>query len=78
MQFGFWQILLIVVLIFILFGSQKFPSVMKNLAEGINIFKKEMGGKPKDKDGKTVSASAKTVSGKSVNKKPAKKVSKKK
>jgi len=42
MRFGFWEILLIVVLIFILFGSQKFPDTMKNLAEGINIFKREM------------------------------------
>jgi len=69
MTFGFWQILLIVVLIFILFGSQKFPSVMKNLAEGVNIFKKEMGVK-KSKEQNTVK---KPVSAKKPVKKPAKK-----
>ena len=42
MRFGFWEIILIIVLIMVLFGHSKFPSIMKNLAEGINIFKKEM------------------------------------
>lgn len=50
MRFGFWEIILIAVLVFILFGSQKFPSMMRNLAEGINIFKKEMVGKKENKD----------------------------
>ena len=42
MRFGFWEIILIFVLILVLFGHSKFPSMMKNLAEGINIFKKEI------------------------------------
>jgi TatA/E family protein of Tat protein translocase len=72
MTFGFWQVLLIVALVFILFGSQKFPSVMKNLAEGINIFKKEIGVKGcKEKPAPAPANAAKK-------KKPAKKPAKKK
>ena len=41
-RFGWAEILLIVVLVMILFGSAKIPSIMKNLADGINVFKKEM------------------------------------
>jgi sec-independent protein translocase protein TatA len=47
MRAGFWEILLIVVLALVLFGHAKFPSMMKNLAEGIKVFKKEM--KPEEK-----------------------------
>lgn len=42
MRAGFWEILLIVVLVLILFGHSKIPDLMKNLANGINIFKKEL------------------------------------
>lgn len=42
MKAGFWEILLIVILVLILFGHSKIPDLMKNLANGINIFKKEL------------------------------------
>lgn len=42
MRFGIWEIVLIALLVIILFGSAKIPGMMKNLANGINIFKKEM------------------------------------
>ncbi len=42
MKTGFWEILLIVILILVLFGHSKIPEVMKNLASGINVFKKEL------------------------------------
>lgn len=42
MRPGLWQIVLVVVLIFILFGSNKIPDMMRNLAGGINVFKKEL------------------------------------
>lgn len=42
MRPGFWQILLVVVVVLVLFGYNKFPELMKNLANGINIFKKEI------------------------------------
>ncbi|MCL2629139.1 MAG: twin-arginine translocase TatA/TatE family subunit [Alphaproteobacteria bacterium] len=45
MRPGIWEIILIVALVVILFGSAKIPGMMKNIANGINIFKKEVGGK---------------------------------
>jgi len=62
MRFGFWEIILIIVLVMVLFGHSKFPSIMKNLAEGINVFKKEM----KSNDDKKESSSAKVTEDKEV------------
>ena len=42
MRFGFWEILLIIALVFLLFGANKFPAMMKNLAEGLKVFKREV------------------------------------
>ena len=42
MRAGFWEILLIVLLVLILFGHGKIPDMMKNLAGGLKVFKKEM------------------------------------
>lgn len=53
-RFGWAEILVIVVLVLILFGSGKIPGMMKNLADGINIFKKEI----KDTKKKETAASA--------------------
>jgi len=67
MRFGFWEILLIVALVFLLFGANKFPDMMRRLAEGMKVFKKEMG--DEEAEGvKKVSAGKKASS-----KKPAKK-----
>ena len=41
-RFGWAEILVIAVLVVILFGSNKIPGMMKNLADGLNIFKKEI------------------------------------
>ena len=41
-RFGWAEILVVVVLVVILFGSNKIPGMMKNLADGLNIFKKEI------------------------------------
>lgn len=67
-RFGWMEILVIVVLVLILFGSNKIPGMMKNLADGLNVFKKEI----KNETPK------KPVTGKSVKKSPAKKTVKKK
>lgn len=76
-RLGWAEILVIVVLVVILFGSAKIPGMMKNLADGINVFKKEMKSNPDDKkDVKpvvTTKKSTKTATKKSVAKKPAKK-----
>lgn len=41
-RLGWWEILFIVLLLVILFGHSKIPNMMKNLANGITTFKKEM------------------------------------
>lgn len=41
-RLGWLEILVIVVLVLILFGSNKIPGMMKNLADGLNVFKKEI------------------------------------
>ncbi len=38
----FNEILIVLIVILILFGSGKFPKIMENLAEGIKSFKKAM------------------------------------
>ena len=44
---GIWEIILIVFLILILFGSAKIPAMMRNVANGIKTFKKEVKEEPK-------------------------------
>jgi len=56
MRFGIWEILLIVVLVIILFGSAKIPTMMKNLASGVKVFKKEI----KSNESKKVATRKKT------------------
>ena len=41
-RLGWAEILVIVVLVVILFGHNKIPGMMRNLADGLNIFKKEL------------------------------------
>ena len=61
-RLGWAEILVIVILLVILFGSNKIPGMMKNLADGLNVFKKEV----------------KKTAPKQVEKKPAKKQATKK
>ncbi|MBP5707422.1 MAG: twin-arginine translocase TatA/TatE family subunit [Alphaproteobacteria bacterium] len=42
MHFGPWELVVIVLLIVVLFGHNKIPGMMKNLADGVKVFKKEM------------------------------------
>ena len=41
-RLGWMEILVIVVLVVILFGHNKIPGMMRNLADGLNVFKKEL------------------------------------
>ncbi len=83
-RLGWAEILVIVVLVVILFGSAKIPGMMKNLADGVNVFKKEIKNKPSDaaspraekKSAAKTSATKKPVK-KAVKKSPVKKASKK-
>ena len=42
---GFWEILLIVLVILLLFGGKKIPELMKGLGKGVKSFKDGMNGK---------------------------------
>ncbi|MBP5794680.1 MAG: twin-arginine translocase TatA/TatE family subunit [Alphaproteobacteria bacterium] len=70
MRLGWMEILVIVILLVILFGHRAIPSMMKNVADGINIFKKEL----KNTDKKDGSDSKKVLSKKSVKSKGYRKV----
>ena len=72
-RFGWAEILVIVVLVVILFGHNKIPGMMKNLADGLNVFKKEMKTEPKAAEPAKKAATKKTP----VRKRPVKKSAKK-
>lgn len=74
-RFGVWEILIIVLLVVVLFGHAKIPGMMKNLADGVKVFKKEM----KDTTSENAAAPKKVAAQKSAPKKAvAKKVKTKK
>lgn len=66
MRLGWTEIILIVILVMILFMSNKIPGMMRNLANGINVFKKELKDTKKPDSKKTVK---KSTAKKSVKKK---------
>lgn len=39
MNVGFWQIILIVIVVFVIFGAGKLPGVMGDLGKGLRNFK---------------------------------------
>lgn len=69
MRLGWMEILVIVVLVIILFGHKAIPGMMKNVADGINVFKKEL----KKSDGKNGADSKKGVKKSAVKSKSYKK-----
>lgn len=42
--FGFWEIILIVLIILLLFGGKRIPELMRGIGKGINNFKKGVKG----------------------------------
>lgn len=61
-RLGWAEILVIVVLVVILFGHRKIPGMMKNLADGLNVFKKELKAESKKpSDGAKQSGGKETV-----------------
>ena len=69
-RLGWMEILVIVLLLVILFGHAKIPTMMRNLAGGIKTFKKEM----KDDDTKKVETKKEPVKKSPAKKTTAKKV----
>ena len=43
-NFGFWEILLIVLVILLLFGGRRIPELMRGIGKGITNFKKGVKG----------------------------------
>ena len=79
-RLGWAEILVIVVLLVILFGSAKIPGMMKNLANGVNVFKREIkktSPEPKPADEKKAVKPAPRKAKKPAAKRPAKKTAKK-
>jgi sec-independent protein translocase protein TatA len=47
MTIGFWQVILILAIVLIIFGAGKLPKVMRDVAKGVKGFKSEL---DKDED----------------------------
>ncbi len=79
-RLGWAEILIIVVLLLILFGSHKIPGMMKNLANGINVFKSELKttSKKADKKSDLIVGSEQKPAAKKVKKSTGKRSTKKK
>lgn len=50
MSVGPWQVVLILVVILVIFGAGKLPSVMKDLAKGVQAFKKGLREEEEEKE----------------------------
>ena len=61
MHLGTGEILLLLIVILILFGSARFPKIMANFAEGLKTFKKSFNSKEKSKPVKKVTKKATSV-----------------
>ena len=49
MAVGFWQILLILLIVLILFGRGKLPALAEDLGKSVRLFKKGMNGEENEK-----------------------------
>ena len=49
-NFGFWEILIVLLVILLLFGGKKIPALMKGIGQGISNFKKGIKGDDNDID----------------------------
>lgn len=49
-NFGFWEILIVLLVILLLFGGKKIPELMKGLGKGVKSFKDGMKEVEKDLD----------------------------
>ncbi|NJD21457.1 MAG: twin-arginine translocase TatA/TatE family subunit [Melioribacter sp.] len=51
-NFGFWEILIIVLILILLFGGKKIPELAKGIGQGIRSFKKALKGEDEEKSDK--------------------------
>lgn len=59
MSIGIWQVLIVVVLVFLLFGAGRLPRVMEDIAKGIKSFKKGISEEEKSSSSKPSKSSDK-------------------
>ena len=52
MSIGIWQVLLILIIVLIVFGSGKLPKVMEDIARGLKSFRDGIGSESEKKDPK--------------------------
>ena len=50
MQFGIWQLLIVLAIVLLLFGRGKIPQLMGDMAKGIRSFKKGMSSSDDEKN----------------------------
>lgn len=50
MSIGIWQLLLILIIIFVLFGAGKLPNVLKDVGKGVKNLKDGLEGKEDEKE----------------------------
>lgn len=50
MGFGFFEILLILVIVLLLFGARKIPELMRGMGRGVKEFNEGRDGRKKEKD----------------------------
>ena len=48
-RIGFWELLIILVIVMLIFGAGRLPQIAKSIGESVRIFKKSMD----EKDGET-------------------------
>lgn len=61
MGIGFWELLLIILLIVVVFGHKKLPDIMGELGKGIRTFKDSMEKDDEPSTGPDTAAAAKTL-----------------
>ncbi len=49
-NFGFWEIFIVLLIILLLFGGKRIPALMKGIGQGISNFKKGIKGDDNDID----------------------------
>lgn len=48
-RIGFWELLIILVIVLLIFGAGRLPQIAKSIGESVKIFKKSMDEKDEEK-----------------------------
>ncbi len=47
-KIGFWELLIILVIVLLIFGAGRLPQIAKSIGESVKIFKKSVDGKDEE------------------------------